>query len=71
MEQVKSEDDAKMIDPRDEAEPEEMETLARAFSEQLLACLDECARGRKGLFSEISSTMRTKTAWPEAARLAN
>ena len=32
--------------------PAQLETLARAFGEQLLACLDECARGRKGLFSE-------------------
>ena len=31
-----------------------LETLSRAFSDQLLACLDECARGRKGLFSNLS-----------------
>jgi len=24
--------------------------LAQAFCEQLMACLDECARSRKGLF---------------------
>ncbi len=40
------------MDPRDAMEPAEIETLSRAFSEQLLACLDECARGRRGLFSE-------------------
>jgi hypothetical protein len=42
--------------------------LARAFSDQLLACLDECARGRKGLFSENLSDEDEPT-WPEAARL--
>ena len=55
-------------DPRDEAEPGELEMLARAFSEQLLACLDECARGRKGLFSQNISD-EDEDSWPEAARL--
>ncbi len=41
-----------MIDPRDEFDSSALDPLAKAFSEQLLACLDECARGRKGLFSE-------------------
>ena len=41
------------IDPRDAMPPEQLEMLSRAFSEQLLACLDECARGRTGLFSEL------------------
>ena len=57
------------LDPRDEANSEEMQTLARAFTEQLLACLDECARGRKGLFSEYVSDEDEGGAWPEAARL--
>jgi hypothetical protein len=57
------------LDPRDEANSEEMQTLARAFTEQLLACLDECARGRKGLFSEYVSDEGEGGAWPEAARL--
>jgi hypothetical protein len=56
------------MDPRDEAEPDQLETLARAFSEQLLACLDECARGRKGLFSENLSD-EDEAPWPEALRL--
>ena len=43
------------MDPRDRMEPGQLETLHRAFSEQLLACLDECARGRRGLFSEFVS----------------
>ena len=56
-------------DAQDEQEPGQLELLARAFSEQLLACLDECARGRKGLFSEYVSDEDEGGAWPEAARL--
>ena len=36
-----------MMDPRDAMDSEQMETLSRAFSDQLLACLEECARGRQ------------------------
>ena len=57
-----------MNDPRDQADPSQLEMLARAFSDQLLACLDECARGRKGLFSENLSDEDEPT-WPEAVRL--
>jgi hypothetical protein len=56
-------------DPRDEVEPDQLEMLARAFSEQLMACLDECARGRKGLFSEFMGDEEEGGSWPEAARL--
>ncbi|MGD1108249.1 MAG: hypothetical protein ABR865_14495 [Terracidiphilus sp.] len=60
---------AKMnIDPRDAMPPEQLETLSRVFSEQLLACLDECARGRRGLFSELIDE-EDEMSWPEAARL--
>jgi hypothetical protein len=62
------ENSEEMIDPRDQADPSQLEQLARAFSDQLLACLDECARGRKGLFSENLSDENEAT-WPEAARL--
>ena len=55
-----------MNDPRDEIDSSVLDPLASAFSEQLLACLDECARGRKGLFSE---SLDEESAWPEAARL--
>ena len=55
------------MDPRDEIDTSELDALASAFSEQLLACLDECARGRKGLFSEAVDD--EGAAWPEAARL--
>ena len=56
------------IDPRDAMPPEQLEMLGRAFSEQLLACLDECARGRTGLFSELIEEEDEKS-WPQAARL--
>ena len=56
------------IDPRDAMPSEQLETLSRAFSEQLLACLDECARGRHGLFSELIDD-QDENSWPEAARL--
>jgi len=58
-----------MLDPRDQADPSQLEMLARVFSEQLLACLDECARGRKGLFSEYVGEESEGVGWPEAARL--
>ncbi len=47
---------------------EQLDTLSRAFSDQLLACLDECARGRRGLFSELIGG-EDETPWPEATRL--
>ena len=47
---------------------EQLDALSRAFSDQLLACLDECARGRRGLFSELIGGEDEKS-WPEAARL--
>jgi hypothetical protein len=59
------------MDPRDEAEPNQLEMLAQVFCEQLMACLDECARGRKGLFSDVEllNDQSESGAWPEAARL--
>jgi len=56
------------MDPRDEIDPEQIDALNRAFGEQLLACLDECARGRRGLFSELIDEEDEKS-WPEAERL--
>ena len=58
-----------VMDPRDEVDPNGLEMLARAFSEQLLACLDECARGRRGLFSEYVRDEDEGGSWPEAERL--
>ena len=59
------------MDPRDEMDPIQLEILAQAFCGQLMACLDECARGRKGLFSEYEHLGGGDEDyfWPEAARL--
>jgi hypothetical protein len=62
------------MDPQDEIEevqnPGQLEVLAQAFCEQLMACLDECARGRRGLFSDVALLGKDEDcAWPEAARL--
>ena len=59
------------MDPRDEGEPDQLEMLAQVFCEQLMACLDECARGRRGLFSDVEllSEEGQGSAWPEAERL--
>jgi hypothetical protein len=50
-----------------QAQSHEMETLIHAFREQLLACLEECAAGRRGLFSDYEHL--EQVAWPEAAQL--
>lgn len=52
-------------------EPSQMEMLAQVFCAQLMACLDECARGRRGLFSsyEPLGGESGSSAWPEAERL--
>ena len=56
------------MDPRDAMPSEQLEMLSHVFSEQLLACLDACARGRTGLFSELIDEEDEKS-WPEASRL--
>lgn len=59
------------MDPRDQLAPDQLETLSRAFSDQLQACLEECARGRRGLFADLALIENDESdrAWPEAARL--
>lgn len=49
----------------------QFDSLNRAFADQLMACLEECARGRRGLFSdlELTSDEDESHAWLEAARL--
>jgi len=52
--------------------PEQLESLTQAFHDQLLACLEECAAGRRGLFSDyehIGEEFAERRPWPEAARL--
>lgn len=50
---------------------EQLEALSKAFSDQLLACLEECAHGRRGLFSDVVliEDEAGNREWPEAARL--
>jgi hypothetical protein len=52
-------------------ESEQLDGLSEAFSAQLHACLEECAHGRRGLFSDVAlvEDEETDRAWPEAARL--
>jgi hypothetical protein len=61
-----------IMDPSNEVETGQLEALAQVFCEQLVACLEECARGRKGLFSDVELLIDEEGAggsWPEAARL--
>lgn len=55
----------------EETEPNQIDSLVSAFSDQLMACLEECARGRRGLFADraVASDDEEGTAWPEAASL--
>jgi hypothetical protein len=59
------------MDPRDAMEQDQLDALSRVFSSQLQACLEECAHGRSGLFSDLEFTGddEHERAWPEAARL--
>lgn len=58
------------MDSGDEIEAGQLETLAQVFREQLLACLEECAKGRAGLFAGREHLGDAEVnAWPEAARL--
>jgi hypothetical protein len=50
-------------------ESEQLNALTNVFREQLLALLEECARGRQGLFSDQEHLGGDETGWPEAARL--
>jgi hypothetical protein len=59
------------MDPRDEMEPAQLDSLSRVFADQLVACLEECARGRRGLFSDVEliADDEEQRTWPEAAQL--
>ncbi|KAA6460110.1 hypothetical protein DYQ86_13740 [Acidobacteria bacterium AB60] len=46
----------------------EFDPLKSAFQDQLLACLEECSRGRRGLFAAYEHYGEER-AWPEASRL--
>ena len=49
-------------------EKDGIEGIRGVFREQLLACLEECAQGRRGLFAEYDH-LGEEGAWPEASRL--
>lgn len=49
-------------------ESDQFEPLTAAFRDQLLACLEECAHGRRGLFAGREH-LGDEHAWPEAERL--
>jgi hypothetical protein len=57
------------VEPQDEIAPDQLDLLAQTFREQLMACLEECARGRNGLFSDVELLSEEGQSWPEAARL--
>ena len=57
------------MDPHDDSAPDRLEAFSQVFSDQLQACLEECARGRRGLFSDYVSRDEENEAWPEASRL--
>jgi hypothetical protein len=59
------------MDSREAMEQDQLDALSRVFSNQLQACLEECAHGRRGLFSDLELTGddEHERAWPEAARL--
>lgn len=58
------------VDPDEETQGGSFDALLRAFSDQLVACLEECARGRRGLFADRVATGEDESeSWPEAAKL--
>jgi hypothetical protein len=59
------------MDSPDAPALEQFEELSRIFANQLMACLEECARGRRGLFSDLerAGEQENDRAWPAAARL--
>ncbi len=51
-------------------ESDQVSSLTTAFRDQLLACLQECAHGRRGLFCEYERLGEAdERGWPEASRL--
>lgn len=59
------------MDPSDALVPDQLDALNKVFFDQLQACLEECAHGRRGLFSDLALTGDEEhdRSWPEAARL--
>jgi hypothetical protein len=57
------------MDHHDANESDQLDALSHVFSDQLQACLEECAHGRRGLFSDVALVEDEGRDWPEAARL--
>jgi hypothetical protein len=57
------------VDEKDDPVCDQLEMMTAVFCDQLTACLEECARGRKGLFSDVALLGDEQETWPEAARL--
>jgi hypothetical protein len=59
------------MDQRDTNEHDQLDALSQVFADQLQACLEECAHGRRGLFSDLQLTIddEHEREWPEAVRL--
>jgi hypothetical protein len=62
------------MDPRDSLPTEQIDSLNAVFRDGLVACLEECAHGRRGLFVAYDhlapdGEMADQPSWPEAARL--
>jgi hypothetical protein len=59
------------MDSQDRSPSDQLELLSKAFSDQLLACLQDCAHGRRGLFSDVAliEDEVSNRDWPEALRL--
>lgn len=56
----------------DGIESSQLDPLKQAFRDQLLACLEECAAGRRGLFCDLEhlpDEVSKLRPWPEAAKL--
>jgi hypothetical protein len=51
-----------------EIQRNDLSPLVAIFSEQLMACLEECAQGRRGLFGDASQ-LNPDERWPEAEQL--
>jgi len=64
-----NQDDNRELGGEPGSELDQLDLLAQTFCEQLMACLDECARGRKGLFSDVELLSEDGESWPEATRL--
>jgi hypothetical protein len=59
------------MDSYREDSSEQFEPLVVAFRVLLVGCLDESARGRRGLFASVTAHEAAESGdeWPEAARL--